>query len=91
MLFCILTKISIAGIMGSGLMPMTTIIVERSSGRRVEVRDGVRNIVPEVFKARIEGDTDANAVWAGKSAAEAVGWLVIHLGFSLQLRIIQRG
>jgi len=45
----------------------------------------------EIFKATIRGDEDVNAVWAGRTAAEAVGKLVITLGFSLRLRIVQNG
>lgn len=54
----------------------TVILVERSG---------------DIFKARVEGDEDANAVWAGRTANEAVGSLVITLCFSLGLRVIQRG
>ena len=54
----------------------TVVLVERSG---------------DIFIARIKGDLDAGSRFTGRSAAEAVGWLVINLGFSLNLRIIQKG
>jgi len=44
-----------------------------------------------MWRARIQDDEDASAVWMGKTRAEAVGWLVIHLGCSLNLKILQKG
>lgn len=45
----------------------------------------------DIFKARLKDETDVNAVWAGRTAAEAVGKLIIGLCFSLNLRVIQKG
>jgi hypothetical protein len=57
-----------------------TILVERmSSGHRKN----------ETWRARVKGDEDAHAVWMGKTRNEAVGALVVHLAFSLNLRVVQ--
>lgn len=60
---------------------MTILVVRRPGAHRSA----------DVFEARVEGDEDANAVWVGRTAAEAVGKLVIALAPTLKLRVLLQG